>query len=121
MAPGSAPTPHQRNLRDALGPDGLAVLVRAYGGLRIRVHTKPRLDTELARRLGPEIYAQLQRWYAGEEIGVPKLLGLAAAERAQRVLQLRADGQTAGAIARAEGISLRWVRTILAREQSGTD
>jgi len=112
-------TPHLRDLHDALGPEGLAVLVRAYGGLRIRVHTRPRLDTELAERLGPEIYARLQQTYAGEEIGVPQLTAAVAAARAARVLEQHAQGVTAARIARAEGISLRWVRELLARERGG--
>ncbi|MCU0843277.1 MAG: hypothetical protein MUC79_16405 [Thiobacillaceae bacterium] len=107
---------HAAALAEAIGAAGLARLVQHYGGMRIRIHTDPRPESDLAERLGPEVYSRLQAIYAGEEIDIPRLRSEQAAARAARVQALRAKGWTGNEIARAEGLTLRQVRRLLAQE-----
>jgi hypothetical protein len=115
-APWAPSGEHAAALAEAIGPAGLARLVQHFGGQRIRIHTDPRPDTDLAKRLGPEIYAALQTIYAGEEIDIPRLRSEQAAARAARVHALRGKGWTGNEIARDEGLTLRQVRRLLAQE-----
>jgi len=104
-----------RELAEAIGDDGLRRLVAHYGGLRIRIHTRIRPDTELAQRLGMDVYQPLQATYRGEEIDIPRLASARAPGRLERIVARRADGATAAQIAREEGITLRWVRELIHR------
>ena len=110
MTPGE----HTAELLEALGPEGLRLLVAAYGGVRVRVHAAPRPESDLAHALGEDSYRRLQTRYAGEEIGVPRLALDQAQRRSERVRAMAADGLTQATIARTEGISLRWVQCLLA-------
>lgn len=105
---------HAMGLADVIGEAGLALLVRYFGGTRLRVHTRPRPDSDLALRLGVAVYGALQATYAGEEIDIPLLRSERTQGRQARVHAMRARGMTGNQIARAEGISLRRVRAILA-------
>lgn len=86
----------------------------AYGGQRLRVHARPQPDSALAQRLGAPLYAALQVAFRGEELDIPTLRYRHHQARADRVRARYAQGQTANAIAAAEGLSLRRVREILA-------
>lgn len=107
---------HATGLADVIGETGLAMLVHHYGGMRLRIHTRPRPDSDLAVRLGAAVYGALQATYAGEEIDIPLLGSERTQSRKARVHAMRAHGMTGNQIARSEQISLRRVRAILSEE-----
>ena len=104
----------ERDLADALGQEGLERLVAAYGGRRLRVHSQPILDSNLAKCLGADSYAALQRTFRGEELDIPTLRYRECQARRARIWALAGKGHTANDISGAVGLSLRRVREILA-------
>lgn len=104
----------EQDLLAVLGEAGLSQLVTAYGGQRLRVHSRPQPGSPLAKRLGPGLYAALQAAFRGEELDIPTLRYQEHQARRARVRALAAQGLTANRIAATEGLSLRRVREILA-------
>ena len=103
------------DLISALGEAGLLKLVAAYGGQRLRVHSRPLPESALAQRLGPGIYDALVTTFRSEELTIPTLRYRECQARNASVRARAAQGQPANAIAAAEGLSLRRVREILAK------
>ncbi len=117
LDPLDALPPKAREIAEVIGLDALMRLVEHYGGTRIRVHTAPRPDSDLAHCLGPEAYRRaLQQTYQTEYLDVPLLHTSREALLTAEVLAARARGETVPEIARRHRIPLRRVYRISERE-----
>lgn len=82
-------------------------LVDAYRGTLLTVPTKFSEDHRLVQAIGPTAAGRLIAAYAGETINIPTLAGV----RSRKTLVADAEGTTTE-IARALGVSTRWVRMV---------
>lgn len=123
-------------LAEAVGEEGLRILVATRGGARLRVPTARRPNRRLELDLGPDLYAALVRTLSGIALDVPLLvacdrgrgrardargrqLGAAEVDPAA-VIAARAAGLTADQIAPRYRLTRVQVYRILARHRDDT-
>lgn len=98
-----------QDLVEVIGEAAALRLVRDFGGRTdVVVHRVHRPDSPLAQCLGPDAYAALRAWCAGETLTIP-LAG--SGYLARRAAQIRAEREhdTVATIARRHGIHMRTV------------
>jgi Mor family transcriptional regulator len=96
----------------AIGAGAAARLARAYGGRRVYIPATPSARDQISRSIGLEAAVRLARLYGGLRVMIP-----ADPERAlrrARIVALRRKGRSVSAIARATGVSERYVYKVLA-------
>jgi len=109
--------PVLRELAEEMGGEigGALVLVREFGGMRIYIPRKPKPDQDIPRRCGMDVARAFARIRGGEEVEIPNLGG----ERTMhRILKTRGS---ANQVARQQGCTERWVRSVRSRERNAGD
>ncbi len=97
----------------AIGADGAARLVAAFGGARLYIPHCPEPGDALSEAVGHATALALAGVYGGDRIDVPN-----PTPRRVRILQMRAHGVSVDAIARALGCTRRRVFQVLAEARS---
>jgi hypothetical protein len=103
-----------QQIAEAIGLPAFLRLVDAFGGRPLRIHARPKPQSELAMAIGRDAYRNLQREFAGEEVLIPLLSATARSTRNRAILDAYSAGMQAWRIARAHGIHVRTVRAIVA-------
>jgi Mor family transcriptional regulator len=118
-ARGGAELHHDSLLGDlalAIGAGAAARLARAYGGRRVYIPATPSARDQISRSIGLEAAVRLARLYGGSRVMIP-----ADPERAlrrARIVAMRRNGWSVSAIARAAGVSERYVYKVLAASRN---
>jgi DNA-binding NarL/FixJ family response regulator len=96
-----------------MGIPAAARLVAAFGGTRLYVPQTPGPDDALSAAVGHEAALALAQIYGGDRLEVPN-----PTPRRVRIAQMRADGISVDAIARALGCTRRRVFQVLAEARA---
>ena len=103
-------------LAELLGPEGLASLAEARGGRREYIPKRIPPGHWLGRALGREKAEALASRYGGCRLDIPRTPP--ARGRNRRIRELRRLGWSVPRVAAETGLSERWVRRILSRNQA---
>lgn len=107
--------PH--SLRDFAETHGIRIalrLIAEYGGVKLTVPVKPAAHLEITRRLGEADADIVISFFRGQKIDVPRS-ALNARSKARRILELAAKRRRQVDIAREVGVSDRWVREVISK------
>ncbi len=108
-----------RDIVDLVGMPATMALVKAYGGIYLKVPTGARADGAVRARLiglmGEEAAEALIRTYGGERVAIARCAAALRDERDNRIISSYDAGTSATTIALREGMTERHVRTILKR------
>lgn len=108
-----------RDIVDLVGLPATMALVRAYGGIYLKVPTGARADGAVRARLialmGEDAAAALIRTYGGERVAIARCEAALRDERDSRIIAAYDANTSAATIALRENMTERHVRNILKR------
>lgn len=106
---------------DAIGVSAALSLVHVYAGTRLYVPQAENLGEEhpICRLLGRPLTLRLCQAVGGDYISVPVGRALLKAERDRQIVERADRGESQAEIARAYGVTERWVQDFLRSRGNG--